>query len=731
MVNGGGAAAQNYQSHLQHVTQLAEILRGGGLPAGQIVVFNADGTDPTPDLAVRPGGEPDPDGWWLHGTALEAAVRPPLTFVDSTLPGLEVYPATVEALRAWFTDAPRTVRPGDTLLLYVTDHGERGKDGPEDNSITLWGPGAALTVGQLRDLLREIDPGVRVVALMSQCFSGAFAALMDTHTRDGLPAGDVCGYFASTASRPAYGCYPENRGRNNVGYSFHVLQALADTGSLSEANRRVLVDDNTPDVPLRTSDEFLGQLIEAEARASTRTLDAVVDELLSEAWQTPAAWEPEIRLLDRIAATYGCASPRSLAALDAQTSELPTISTQMRNVSGAWGDAVRDANRATLQRFLSERPEWGAMLEPTVAAGLDPTSLRHRTAVLLADLEAFAARSGSANRTLHDKERSAAATAYRMEVRLAVMLRLRSILTGIAGQRFLATRGTPAQRGAFERLRACERLEIPHRPLNTQLVSPPEPFPPFEDDARAARAALPAWLGIRFQDAASGEPPEAGTGAGAATVLTVFPDSPAAASGLTSGDVIIGPPGAPFTDPREIRRWVMLSPIGKPRALDVLREGKRKRVTMVPDPYPLRWPELPGPPKIGAPAPAILGTAYRGRLPTLTGGTPSLLFFWATWCAPCKAALPEVLEFERRTGIRVVAVTDEAPDQLDAFFRQVDRFPATVVSDRRRSSFAAYAVGGTPTFVFVDRRGRVASYATGYRPDQGLVLPGWPPTPAR
>ena len=725
MINGGGGPAQNYQSHLLHVRQLAEILRAGGLPVAAITVFSADGLDPAPDLAVRDAEPTSPDGWWLRGTVLEGAVRPPLTLVNSELPGLSVRPATPEAVDAWFNAARSALRPGDTILLFVTDHGERGKGGPDDNSITLWGTGAALTVRQLQDHLRGLPPGVRVVALMSQCFSGGFANLMNTDTQDGLPAGNVCGYFASTAERPAYGCYPENRGRENVGYAFHVLQALADTGSLPEANRRALVDDSTPDVPLRTSDVFLAQQLAEAARSTGQSLEAFVDALLDEAWRTPATWEPEIRLLDRIAATYGCPSPRSLVDLAEQARELPTVSAQMHSVAGAWGDAVRDANRSTMRRFLNERAEWAAMAEPAVVTGFDGPARQHHTAVLLTDLRAFAARTGAPNATLNDKEQTAAATAYRMEVRLAVVLRLRAVLTDIAGRAYMATRATEAQRAAYDRLRTCERLDVPHAALGTQLVAPPAPLPPFEDDVRAARATLPAWLGVRFQEVPSAEAGEPTVGSGAATVLSVFPQSPAATGGLAPGDIILGPPGAPFGDPRELRTWVMLSPIGKPRPLEVLRNDRRSRVTIVPAPYPIRWPELPGPPRVGATAPALHGRAFRGTVPRLAAGRPHLLFFWATWCAPCKAALPEVLAFERQTGTPVIAVTDEPAARLEEFLRTVDAFPATVVSDPRRRSFVEYAVGGTPTFVLVDGSGRVASYATGYRADQGLPLPGW------
>ena len=57
--------------------------------------------------------------------------------------------------------------------------------------------------------------------------------------RDGEPAGNVCGYFSSTAERPAYGCFAENRGKDAVGHSFHFTQALASSGRLADAHAAV------------------------------------------------------------------------------------------------------------------------------------------------------------------------------------------------------------------------------------------------------------------------------------------------------------------------------------------------------------------------------------------------------------------------------------------------------------------------------------------------------------
>jgi hypothetical protein len=55
---------------------------------------------------------------------------------------------------------------------------------------------------------------------------------------DVLPAGNTCGYFSTTAERPAYGCYPEVRDLDNLGHSFDFLQELGQAGSFRNAQLR-------------------------------------------------------------------------------------------------------------------------------------------------------------------------------------------------------------------------------------------------------------------------------------------------------------------------------------------------------------------------------------------------------------------------------------------------------------------------------------------------------------
>jgi hypothetical protein len=203
VINGGGSRAQNYQSHFLHVQQLLRLLARVGVRPARVTVFDADGSDPGADMAVREI-QPEEDFWLLHGTRLASVLGTQIVYANTELPDVRVEPAKKMSLEAWFKRGGKRLRAGDTLLVYVTDHGAKNAEDTSNNRITLWGEKDSISVRELGDLLGRLAPGVRVVALMSQCYSGAFANLVSLHARDGLPTGATCGYFSSTPDRPAF-----------------------------------------------------------------------------------------------------------------------------------------------------------------------------------------------------------------------------------------------------------------------------------------------------------------------------------------------------------------------------------------------------------------------------------------------------------------------------------------------------------------------------------------------
>ena len=123
---------------------------------------------------------------------------------------------------------------------------------------------------------------------------------------------------------------------------------------------------------------------------------------------------------------------------------------------------------------------------------------------------------------------------------------------------------------------------------------------------------------------------------------------------------------------------------------------------------------------LGAPPPSL--SALKGQV--------VILFFWAHYCADCKAQAPvlaRVAEKYRGDGLSIVAPTqrygyvaegqDATPDVETPYIEQVRRTYYPVLSDApiplSDANHRRYGVSSTPTIVLLNRDGRVARYHPG------------------
>ncbi len=118
--------------------------------------------------------------------------------------------------------------------------------------------------------------------------------------------------------------------------------------------------------------------------------------------------------------------------------------------------------------------------------------------------------------------------------------------------------------------------------------------------------------------------------------------------------------------------------------------------------------------EVGQPAPNFI-------LPTLTGepintvdyrGQTLVLSFWASWCPPCRAEMPELQALHQKrqaTGdLVVLGVNFLSQDTIEAAASFVDDFQLTlpVVAGMPDASVAQrYGVRGLPATFFIDRNG--------------------------
>jgi thiol-disulfide isomerase/thioredoxin len=140
---------------------------------------------------------------------------------------------------------------------------------------------------------------------------------------------------------------------------------------------------------------------------------------------------------------------------------------------------------------------------------------------------------------------------------------------------------------------------------------------------------------------------------------------------------------------------------------------------------------------VGGAAPALQTAEYLGAKPPPTlqslKGSPVLLFFWAHWCADCKAEVPIIARLRQEfapAGLVVIGPTqlygsvaqgtDAAPAQERAYIESVrQRYYAGLLDmpvPLSQQNFKTYGASTTPTLVVLNRAGQVDLYHPGAMP---------------
>ncbi|MFA6210905.1 MAG: redoxin domain-containing protein [Candidatus Obscuribacterales bacterium] len=122
-------------------------------------------------------------------------------------------------------------------------------------------------------------------------------------------------------------------------------------------------------------------------------------------------------------------------------------------------------------------------------------------------------------------------------------------------------------------------------------------------------------------------------------------------------------------------------------------------------------------------APAIeLSTLDGGKfdLSSFKGKNVVVLDFWATWCPPCRQALPilaEVTKAYEAKGVKFYAVDlKEEPGKIEAFLRS-QGLQINVALDKDGKAAAAYKVEGIPQSVIIGKDGLVKVVHVGFGGD--------------
>ncbi len=119
-----------------------------------------------------------------------------------------------------------------------------------------------------------------------------------------------------------------------------------------------------------------------------------------------------------------------------------------------------------------------------------------------------------------------------------------------------------------------------------------------------------------------------------------------------------------------------------------------------------------------------------GQITTLSSKLKSskyiLLDFWATWCSPCREAMPEIQalwEKYRGQGFEVLSISNEDRAAVEAFHRDMPT-SYDIYLDPDSAASKTFQVENLPTF-FLIKDGKIAWKLVGYAP--GMLAQGIEP----
>jgi hypothetical protein len=287
-IGGGYETSANQLSLERNVIFQQSVLAAQRPDRPSYDVWFADGNDPHPDVQCRdPKFEENcPLARRLLAELLGDADSADLVYRNNEVPNL-AGPADLKQVKQHFADLASQVKSGDRVIIYVAGHGgkarrrgrrdNQSKPNPYNTTFYFWN-NEQVTASDFASWLDRFPKDAQVVLVMVQCYAGGFAHTIFDHAdaSAGLSDHARCGFFAQLYDRSAAGCTPDANEADFEEYSGCFWGALAGKSrdgkvitdadydkngqvSFAEAHSYAVIQSDTIDVPVRTSEALLKQ----------------------------------------------------------------------------------------------------------------------------------------------------------------------------------------------------------------------------------------------------------------------------------------------------------------------------------------------------------------------------------------------------------------------------------------------------------------------------------------
>jgi len=109
------------------------------------------------------------------------------------------------------------------------------------------------------------------------------------------------------------------------------------------------------------------------------------------------------------------------------------------------------------------------------------------------------------------------------------------------------------------------------------------------------------------------------------------------------------------------------------------------------------------------------------NLNTLTHNELTIVYFWATWCGPCKVTSPSIKQLAKHYSVVTIAMASGEDAKLRSYFKD-NALP--IINDDSQAISKQWGVQVTPTILFIKNK-QILGHTTGISGLPGLWLRAW------